>query len=184
MPAGVLAVHQLRYWLAYGSRSAVALQNQGHSYLHSLVPWIVLLAALAVGGFLLALGRAFGGNASLPRYTLSFTSLWLLCSAGLIALYAGQESLEGLLATGHPGGWAGVFGYGGWWAIPAALAVGLILAASFHGARSVLRALAERRSRPDLAVPRAPSAARRRPDAWVPPLTPLANGCSVRGPPA
>ena len=144
MPAGAFAVHQLRYWLAYGNRAGVELAAQGHSYLHSVVPWIVLLIALAVGTFLLALGRALGGGGSLPRYTLSFAALWLLCAACLVAVYTTQEFLEGLFATGHPGGLAGIFGYGGWWSIPAALAVGLVLAAVFHSARRVLQAVAER----------------------------------------
>ena len=135
MPAGAFAVHQLRYWLAYGNRAGAELAAQGHSYLHSVVPWIVLLIALAVGAFLLALGRALSGGGSLPRYTLSFAALWLLCAACLVAVYTTQEFLEGLFATGHPGGLAGIFGYGGWWSIPAALAVGLVLAATFHGAR-------------------------------------------------
>ena len=123
MPAGAFAVHQLRYWLAYGNRAGFELAAQGHSYLHSVVPWIVLLIALAVGTFLLALGRALGGGGSLPRYTLSFAALWLLCAACLVAMYTTQEFLEGLFATGHPGGLAGMFGYGGLWSIPAALAV-------------------------------------------------------------
>ena len=59
-------------------------------------------------------------------------------------MYTTQEFLEGLFATGHPAGLAGIFGYGGWWSIPAALAVGLVLAAAFHGARWVLHAVAER----------------------------------------
>ena len=61
MPAGAFAVHQLRYWLAYGHRAGSELAAQGHSYLHSVVPWIVLLIAFAVGTFLVALGRALGG---------------------------------------------------------------------------------------------------------------------------
>ncbi len=139
MPAAAFAVHQLRYWLAYGNRAAVALAAQGHSYLHSVVPWIVLLIAFAIGAFLVALGRALGGGGSLPRYTLSFAALWLLCAACLVAIYTTQEFLEGLFVTGHPGGLAGIFGYGGLWSIPAALAVALVLAATFHSARRVLQ---------------------------------------------
>ena len=45
-PAAAFAVHQLRYWLAFGAHAGAALQQQGHSYLHSLVPWIVLLSPL------------------------------------------------------------------------------------------------------------------------------------------
>ena len=124
------------------------LARQGHSYLHSLVPWIVLLIGVAVGGFLWALGRALAGQRSLPRYTLSLAALWLVCSACLVAIYVSQEFLEGLFATGHPAGLAGIFGYGGWWSIPAALCVGLVLAAVFHGARWVLDEVAQRRASP------------------------------------
>lgn len=113
VPAGALAVHQLRYWLAFGSNATAELQAQGHSYLHSLVPWIVLLIAISAGVFLRALGGALGGRCSLPRYTWSFAVLWLVCAACLVAIYVCQEFLEGLFATGHPGGLIGIFGYGG-----------------------------------------------------------------------
>jgi hypothetical protein len=183
MPAGAFAVHELRYWLAYGNHAGVELAEQGHSYLHSIVPWIVLLVGLSVGTFLLALGRAFGGRCSLPRYTLSFAVLWLLCAACLVAIYTTQEFLEGLFATGHPGGIAGIFGYGGGWSIPAAVAVGLILAAAFHGARRVLQAVAEHCARRAAIAHRPPAIARGRRDALLPALAPLADGWSGRGPP-
>ena len=80
MPAAAFAVHQLRYWLAFGSRAGLELREQGHSYLHSVVPWIVLLIAIALGAFLCALGRAWGGRRSVPSYTISFVALWLTCS--------------------------------------------------------------------------------------------------------
>ena len=142
-------MHQLRFWLAFGSGANVELARQGHAYLHSLVPWIVLLLGVAVGAFLWALGRALGGQRSLPRYTLSLAALWLVCTVCLVAIYVSQELLEGLFATGHPAGLAGVFGYGGWWSIPAALCVGLVLAAVLHGARWVLEEIAQRRERPE-----------------------------------
>ena len=147
MPAAAFAVHQLRYWLAFHGAAGIELQRQGHAYLHSLVPWIVLLIALAVGAFLRALGRALGGHCSLPRYTLSFAVLWVVCAACLLAVYTCQEFLEGTFVTGHPAGLVGIFGYGGWWAVPAAMGVGLVLAAAFAGARWVLRETARRRSR-------------------------------------
>jgi hypothetical protein len=182
MPAAAFAVHQLRYWLAYGHRAGLALAEQGHSYLHSAVPWIVLLIAFAAGTFLVALGRALGGG-SLPRYTLSFAALWLLCAACLVAIYTTQEFLEGLFATGHPGGIAGIFGYGGLWSIPAALAVAMVLAATFHSARRVLNAVAERYARRVSLPARPPVVARRRLDVLLPALAPLADGWSGRGPP-
>jgi hypothetical protein len=183
MPAAALAVHQLRYWLAFGSHAGAELQRQGHSYLHSLAPWIVLLLALAAGLFLRAVGRAFRGHSSLPRYTASFLALWLLCAGCLVAIYVAQELLEGVFASGHPAALAGIFGYGGWWAVPGALAVGLVLAAALHGARRVIEQIAGRaasprgRARPSPITHPATS-------AWMPRPLSLANGWSGRGPPA
>jgi hypothetical protein len=183
MPAGAFAVHQLRYWLAFHGLAGVELQRQGHAYLHSLVPWIVLLIAVAAGAFLRALGRAFGRHCSLPRYTASFAALWLTCAVCLVAIYVCQEFLEGLTATGHPAGLAGIFGFGGWWSIPAAVCVGLVLAAAFHGARWVIHEVAQRRGR-RTPIAREPLAAVRPVlEVLVPRLAPLADGWSGRGPP-
>ncbi len=184
LPAAAIAVHQLRYWLAFGPSAGVELQRQGHSYLHSIAPWIVVALAWAAGAFLSALGRAMRGHTSAPRYGLSLAALWLVCAVSLVAIYSGQEFLEGLLATGHPAGLVGIFGYGGWWAIPAAVCVGLVLAALLHGARWVLHEVATRRAG------RAPSPSSRavalpRPAAVaLPRLAPLALGWCGRGPPA
>ncbi|HTX32666.1 MAG TPA: hypothetical protein VMD09_14885 [Solirubrobacteraceae bacterium] len=183
MPVAAFAVHQLRYWLAFGGHAGAILQGQGHSYLHSVAPWLALLLALGVGIFLRALGRAFTGQSSPSRYTLSFAALWLLCAASLVIIYAAQELLEGLLIAGHPAGLIGVFGYGGWWAIPAALAIGLVLAAAFHGARWVLQTVADRyRVQPRAARRREPRSGLPV-DAFLPRLAPLAAGASGRGPP-
>jgi hypothetical protein len=182
MPAAAFAVHQLRYWLAFGNQAAAVLQAQGHSYLHSVVPWIVVLIALSAGLFLRALGRAFAGCCSVPRYTLSFGALWLLCAACLVAVYVSQELLEGVFLSGHPPGLAGVFGYGGWWSVPAALAVGLVLAAVFHGARWVLRDVARRHARGARVRPRRIPVHTPR-DVLLPRPAPLADGWSGRGPP-
>jgi hypothetical protein len=182
MPAGAFAVHQLRYWLAFNGLAGVELQRQGHAYLHSLVPWIVLLVAMIAGLFLRALGRAFGGRGSVSRFTISFAGLWLISVACLVAIYVCQELLEGLFATGHPAGLAGVLGYGGWWSIPAALAVGLVLASTFHGAHWVLHEVAQRRGR-HITSTRAQLAALPVRQVLVPRLAPLADGWSGRGPP-
>jgi hypothetical protein len=183
MPAAAFAVHQLRYDLAYGSAAGAMLRRTGHSYLHSVVPWIVLLVAVALGGFLGALGRAVAGQRSPRRYTTSLLGLWLACAAFLIAIFATQEFLEGLFATGHPSGLAGIFGYGGWWSIPAAICIGLVLAALFHGALWVLDEAARRhdRSRPQPKTPAAPTPFPA--DVLLVRLAPLAEGWSRRGPP-
>lgn len=182
VPAAALAVHQLRYVLAFGGNASLELERQGHSYLHSLVPWIVLLIGVAVGGFLCSLGRALSGQTSAPRFTLSLGGLWLVCWVCLITIYVTQELLEGMFLTGHPAGLTGVFGYGGWWAIPVAACIGLVLAAFFHGARWVLEEVARRAGAISERPPR-PLAAPRPPSFLLPRLSPLAEGWSGRGPP-
>jgi len=183
VPPAALAVHQLRYLLAFGGNAGVELSRQGHSYLHSVVPWIVLVIGVGIGAFLWALGRALGGRLSVPRYTLSLAALWLVCSVCLVVIYVTQESLEGVFATGHPGGIAGVFGSGGWWSIPAALCVGLVLAAVFHGASWVLREVARRcaGNRPDPARVAAPR--QRLPVSLALRPSPLAGCAAGRAPP-
>lgn len=182
MPAGAFAVHQLRYWMAFGSRATAILHAQGHSYLHSLAPWIALLVALSLGAFLRAVGEVFRGSSSASRFTLSFAALWLLCALALVAIYVSQEFLEGLFATGHPAGLAGIFGYGGWWCIPAAFAVGLVLAAVFHGARWVLEEVAQRWGQMTARPRRVARASYPRVVVLLRPA-PLAGGSSGRGPP-
>lgn len=177
------AVHQLRYVLAFGGSAGIQLQRTGHSYLHSVVPWLMLVLALVVGVFLRALGRACAGQRSVPRFTISLAGLWLVCSASLVAIFACQEFVEGLFILGHPAGLVGIFGYGGWWSIPAALCVGLVLAAVFHGARWVLNEVADRCVRPAASASRLLVSVSRPSDVLVARMSPLAGGWSGRGPP-
>jgi hypothetical protein len=185
LPPAAFAVHQLRYLLAFGGHAGLELQRTGHSYLHSLVPWLALAAALAVGIFLRALGRAFAGAATPGRYTASLAVLWVACSASLLAIFVCQETLEGLFLTGHPAGLAGIFGYGGWWAIPVSAMIGLVLAAVMHGALWVLHEVARRRASSRINARRSTARARR---PGIAPLLlapePLLSGWSDRGPPA
>ena len=184
MPAAALVVHQLRFELAYGGGAGLELERQGHSYLHSVAPWLVLLIGVGVGSFLWALGRSVAGYRSPSRYGASLLGLWLVCTLSLIAIYTTQELLEGWLATGHPAGLIGVFGYGGCWAIPVAALIGLVLATIFHGARWVLDEIAERRERSVAGLrPRRRVVVVRPLDAPAPCPQPIAGGWSGRGPP-
>jgi hypothetical protein len=183
VPIAAFAVHQLRYLLAFGTGASAELQRQGHSYLHSVVPWLILAIGLGAGAFLSSLGRALSGQTTVPRYGLSLIGLWMSCVACLLAIYTCQEFLEGLFVTGHPAGVAGVFGYGGWWAIPAALCVGLVLATLLHGARWILHEVASRRGAgARVALARSGAVPRPAP-ALLPRLAPLALGWCGRGPP-
>lgn len=183
VPAAAFAVHQLRFLLAFGSAAGAELTDTGHSYLHSLVPWIVLLVGLSVGGFLWALGRAVSGERSTSHRATSFLLLWLICAVSLVAIYSTQEFLEGLFATGHPTGLEGIFGFGGLWALPSAAAVGLVLAAIFYGARWTLDEVSRRSSR--VARPSHGRVRYIRPrDAVLVAAGPLVSGWCDRGPPA
>lgn len=183
VPVAAFAVHQLRFLLAFGSGAGVELRETGHSYLHSVVPWIILLVGISVGAFLLSLGRAAGGRRSASRRGLSVLTLWLVCSSCLLAIYCTQEFLEGLLATGHPTGIEGIFGFGGLWAIPSAGGVGLVLAALLYGASWTVAQVSRRHdSVPELPPRRVPLVARPS-DAEPLPVGPLVRGWCDRGPP-
>jgi hypothetical protein len=180
VPAAALAVHQIRYSLAYGSKANTQLAAQGHSYLHSLAPWTVLALGIGATLFLRRVSQALAtGDAGRPR-RFSFAALWALSGVGLLAVYSVQETLESFLSSGHPGGVAGVFGHGGLWAIPASAAVGLAVALALRAGRVVL----------DAAARLAPELRRLRPLPLVAPAgvvpavaCPLARFAAGRAPP-
>lgn len=183
MPAAALGVHQLRYELAYGADAPRALAQQGHAYLSSLTPWIVLLAALGLGASLGALAQRWGrGSAAAGARRAAGVRVWLLASAALVAIFCGQELLEGLFAGGHAAGVAAVLGGGGWWALPAALLIGGLLALALRAGAVVEDALApllvrlRLRAGSDVRPPRP-----RTPSPRLP--TPLARAAAGRAPP-
>jgi hypothetical protein len=131
LPAAALVVHQLRYSLSYGSQAGNELADTGHAYLATAVPWIVMLTAAGLASF--AVRRRVAAQRSLVER-------WAGASGALLVLFVLQETLEGLFATGHPGGFSGVFGHGGWWAIPLVVVVGLLLAFVLRVADRLTRA--------------------------------------------
>jgi hypothetical protein len=184
VPFAALVVHQLRYMLAFGSNATSELADQGHSYMHEVTPWIVLVCCLGFGAFLTRCARVWHTGEAGSRRT-SFVRLWLVAATGLVAIYAGQEFLEGLFATGHPSGLVGVFGDGGLWAVPAALAVGAVLALVIRGARRVVALIAERvrRRRPRGLAGPADGGVLRPAPVFVRPCAPLARLSAGRAPP-
>lgn len=186
MPAAALAVHQLRYKLAYGAGASHALAAQGHAYLTSLVPWIVLLATLSLGATLgrFAMRWGAGAGAGTRSGRMAGVRVWLAASAALFAVYAGQELLEGLFASGHLGGLAAVLGAGGWWAVPVALLVGGLLALALRGAHAVEQALdAARRGARVIARGLGELVSRPLPSPFAATVAPLARAGAERAPP-
>jgi hypothetical protein len=180
IPAAAFVVHQLRYTLAYGAKANAELAAQGHSYLHSLVPWLVLALGIGFASFVRRAAHAFrtGRTGTFGRQPAEI--LWGATTAGLLAIYAIQESLEELLASGHPTGFAGIFGDGGWWALPAAAAAAVVVVATLRLGRSIIRtsvSLAPRRLASfSIALPRPRTVA-------LVAVRPLARSAAGRAPP-
>jgi hypothetical protein len=173
---GAFAVHQLRFMLGYGHGSGDALAHQGHAYLVVAGPLMLCAATLAAARWIDRLMR--GARPGLPR----LGRLWGGISAVLVAVYCIQESVEGLLASGHPGAIGGVLGHGGWLCVPLSAAVGLVLALALRATTRAADLLVHaRRLRPRL--PAAPLSIRspERAFAW---RAPWSAAAAARAPPA
>ncbi|MDX6643119.1 MAG: hypothetical protein QOD76_1081 [Solirubrobacteraceae bacterium] len=130
--AGALAVHELRYLLAYGDRSGAEAAAQGHAYLTSVTTVLAALLVVAVATFIARLAR--GARAAPAASLHSPGRLWAALAIAVLTIFVLQESAEGLLSSGHPAGLDGVFGHGGWLALPLAAAVGALIALALGGA--------------------------------------------------
>ena len=132
LAVGAFALHQLRYLIALGGPSA----TEGHRYMSDL---LAPLAVLVLAAVLATLIRGTEGAA--PERTPLVRRIAVFAGA-LLAIFAGQELLEGLMATGHPAGPAAVFAGGGWIALPLALAMGALSALLARALEGVERAIA------------------------------------------
>lgn len=152
MPVCVLAVHQLRFYLAFGAHAGSRLAREGHGYISAAEPFALLAAAIVIGGVIGRTARAWqraGPDASArdldhERTRGTLVRTWMLCTVALLAAYCAQELLEGSFAAGHPAGLGGVFAGGGWIAIPASLLIGGALAATLKLADSLVGLVARR----------------------------------------
>ncbi len=179
---GALAVHQLRYALAYGGGASSALARQGHSYLGDLGPILVALALSLVCARLMAaaIGHLGGGSARQAGWRAE----WIAFAAALLAIFCAQELTEGVLAAGHPGAVAAVIANGGWLALPLALVVGAIVACADRALSRAERSLVVRAGRP-ARVPSRPGASPlpEAPAVLSLATRPLAFGLARRPPP-
>jgi hypothetical protein len=134
---GAFGVHQLRYLIAYGDGSRRELALQGHGYLTFVGPLIAVVVVLALAEFALRLAdarRTGSGPAPVP----GFRRLWAGATLLLLLAFGLQESLEGAIAAGHPGGFAAIFGGGGWMAVPLAVVAGFVVALALRVASRAL----------------------------------------------
>ena len=105
---GAFAVHQLRYLAGYGDAAGSELSRQGHGYLAGALPILAafLLSAVAASLLRAALGRRSGAPGECPEEPGrdTFGRRAALFAAGILVVFCVQESLEGALCAGHPGG--------------------------------------------------------------------------------
>jgi hypothetical protein len=174
---GAFALHQLRYLIAFGGSSSAELARQGHGYMADALPILGVFALSALLGTLLR-GRY---GARMVRASL-LQRAWIF-ALGLLAIFVTQESLEGMIAAGHPGGIAAVLASGGWLAIPLALALGAVAAVLARALEGIEVAIAARHR--THVLPRAPRVrgSARMGRSLARPLSPLAFGLARRPPP-
>jgi hypothetical protein len=178
--SAALGLHEARYLIAYGGQSGEQLARQGHAYMSFATALVAGLLALAAVQLMAAVSRARAdgsGSATRPPTW----KLWLWASAVLLGLYVAQELLEGMLASGHPQGFAGILDEGGWVCAPLALAFGGLVALGLRGADLVVRAAARRTAL--LRPPRALAARRPRAIHFARTASPLAAKLAGRAPP-
>ena len=178
LAVGAFALHQLRFLIAVGGSASAELSREGHGYMSELLaPIAVLVLAAALATLLRGTEGASPTRAPLARRVPLFATAFL-------SIYVAQESLEGILAAGHPDGPAALLAHGGWIALPLALAIGALSALLARALEKVERAIAvvhatwSHRSR-------APASRGRPLPAHGPrlPSTPLAFGLARRPPP-
>jgi hypothetical protein len=141
LAGAALALHQLRYLLAYGHNTETALGASGHAYFAVLTPIVLTLVALGFLQFGLRLHRARTHGATEGGMPTT-GKLWASATLCLAAVYCAQELIEGQLAGGHAGGIAGVVGGGGWIAGILAFVMGGLIAVLLRGANHVIRVAA------------------------------------------
>jgi hypothetical protein len=178
LAAAALGVHELRYVLAFGDGAGGRMAAEGHAYLSWLSPVVGGLVALAAAGFV----HAVAGGGGAVRAQVRLVRLWLVCAAALAVTYIAQESLEGLLAAGHPSGVAGVLGHGGWIALALAAGFAAPVALLVRGGAAAIGAVARRTAAPLIGRFLAPALVAPAP-APVPRLGVLATGGAGRAPP-
>lgn len=149
---GALALHEIRYALAFGGAPGGGIDRAGHGYLELLAPLIAFgaIAALivsVVAPALLRLSPALGEDSRLTDRAAGY-------AAALLVVHFSQELAEGLLHSGH----AGVIealGSGGIVVMPVAMALGAIAAFARRWLDRAERRLVAALS-PPVALPRAP----------------------------
>jgi len=119
--AGAVAVHQLRYAIAYGNAAPRQLAVHNHGYMDLTLPAVATIFVVALAALLIRIAR---GRATRPGGRTPLVALWLCCALALGTIYGVQETFEG----------AGAIGGGGWIGFALAFPAGLLVALALQGA--------------------------------------------------
>src|SRR4051794_41866389 len=94
--AGALALHELRYLVAYGGDAGRALDEQGHGYLGTVAALVAVAVVASVATLVAALVRGRRPAARAP----SWRPRRLRAGGGALVIYPAPEVPQGLLAPG------------------------------------------------------------------------------------
>jgi hypothetical protein len=118
--AGAVAIHQLRYAIAYGDSAPTALATH-HAYFDFTLPAVATIFVVALAAMLIRIAH---GRSTSPGRRTPFVALWLCCALALGTIYGLQETLEG----------AGALAGGGWIGFALAFPAGVLVALALRGA--------------------------------------------------
>jgi hypothetical protein len=133
---GAFAVHELSYLAGFGTAGSNAPVD--HSYVAALLPPLAILAALALFA---TVERGVAGRRAQPASPLTRV---LTYAAAILALFIGQEMVEGLLASADPIQIGTVLAAHGVVAIPLAVALGFVVWLAMRGLETVEARIATR----------------------------------------
>jgi hypothetical protein len=137
-----LAVHELRYLLAYGHGAGEALAHQGHGYLSDLGGALVALALATLLATLLAGALAPAARPADEPAGSVFRRTAAIYALALAGIFCAQELTEGAIAAGHPTGLAAILAHGGWVFLPLTLAIAALCSLACLALRGIDRTLA------------------------------------------
>ena len=179
-PGAVLAVHQLRYLLAYGSHAGTELTAHGDRYVGTASVIAGTLVGIALAVAALRLAASSRGRVDLEIVRLPPWLLWLGLMLLLLAGFCALELLEIAFEPHRTVGVVSIVAGGGWWALPAAAFVAAVMALLVYGGRALLLIAARGR-----AIRRAGDSRRRRRAVARPARLrrPMASGAAGRAPP-
>jgi hypothetical protein len=184
VPAATLAVHELRYLLAFGGGASHELAERGDTYVGWLAPLCVLVLAAPLGAVVGRVSAAWQGRESgRARGCRGRLLQWLALGLVLLGCFCFQEVVEQLVEPQHPVGLSGIFGDGGLWAVPAAFGLAAVLTLLMAGTQAVVSRIARRRVRPVVALRSAACAVRLPCVPCLVAAAPLAGGAAGRAPP-